>query len=368
MLAKKSVGVIGTMVQAVEASTKPKEDAAELQKMTKPSPKTPWESLLQHERGWIVSMQSQLGFPWFCTFMHILGETCTGDGLVVFFAILNWCVDNRWGTEAIWLIPISEILNGLIKWTFRHPRPTWVDKSVRQFGHSAAHELSFPSSHAMLTFSLAVYFAHELRSPLPYVYAAMVCFSRVFEGMHYPHDVSVGALIGVGLGAGLLYTLEVVQDMRLFEYSALMRTWLGLMFSFVLLALVFLEFAKIRKFEVPAEWLENATKWLGPGKKLEPAEVPLRLYVGMCGVVGGLAVGESNYMAFAMPTEVLHSISRVVVGLAILLSIFLSIRALDKVIQPYSRLGALSLCYLRFASVPPIILIIAPAAFRFFGI
>jgi undecaprenyl-diphosphatase len=61
---------------------------------------------------------------------------------------------------------------------------------------------SFPSGHSAsaATFAVAVGdLAPPLRLPLATA-ASVVCFSRVYTGVHYPGDVVAGALVGAALG------------------------------------------------------------------------------------------------------------------------------------------------------------------------
>jgi membrane-associated phospholipid phosphatase len=61
---------------------------------------------------------------------------------------------------------------------------------------------SFPSGHTAAAFAFATGAGRELAwaGPPLYALAALVGYSRVHTGVHYPLDVTVGALAGVALG------------------------------------------------------------------------------------------------------------------------------------------------------------------------
>ena len=61
---------------------------------------------------------------------------------------------------------------------------------------------SFPSGHTAAAFAFATGVGRELAwaGPPLYALAALVGYSRVHTGVHYPLDVIVGALAGVALG------------------------------------------------------------------------------------------------------------------------------------------------------------------------
>jgi undecaprenyl-diphosphatase len=59
---------------------------------------------------------------------------------------------------------------------------------------------SFPSDHAVLFFSLAtcIFLISRKFGMVAYLYAFfVVCFPRIYFGLHYPTDILVGAVIGV---------------------------------------------------------------------------------------------------------------------------------------------------------------------------
>lgn len=65
---------------------------------------------------------------------------------------------------------------------------------------------SFTSSHAVNHFALATFFYFTLKpyihrwAKLFFVWAGIIIYAQVYVGVHYPFDVSAGALIGFTLG------------------------------------------------------------------------------------------------------------------------------------------------------------------------
>jgi membrane-associated phospholipid phosphatase len=94
----------------------------------------------------------------------------------------------------------AEGLSTLLKGVFDRPRPSVVDPAVHPLV-AVPHNGSMPSTHAASAFAaaLAVGLVHpRLRWPL-LALAALIAFSRVWLGVHYPTDVIAGAALGAVL-------------------------------------------------------------------------------------------------------------------------------------------------------------------------
>ena len=94
-------------------------------------------------------------------------------------------------------------VNQLIGAAWLRPRPFAHHDVTLLLSHSA--DASFPSDHASGGFALAIV-VWQTRDRwmrrlgwLMIALAALLCFARVYSGVHYPGDVLAGALIGSGV-------------------------------------------------------------------------------------------------------------------------------------------------------------------------
>lgn len=93
-----------------------------------------------------------------------------------------------------------------LRFFFPRERPYGIFPEVRQLGIALTGN-SFPSGHAQSAWLVAVVLgAHWRRFLLPLtLFALLVCYSRLYCGMHYPLDVIMGASIGISVGSLMLY-------------------------------------------------------------------------------------------------------------------------------------------------------------------
>jgi undecaprenyl-diphosphatase len=75
---------------------------------------------------------------------------------------------------------------------------------------------SFPSGHAATSFAAAVVLALALPALAPafFVLAALVGFSRLYVGVHFPLDVLAGAALGAAVATALLLLARILRRSR----------------------------------------------------------------------------------------------------------------------------------------------------------
>jgi undecaprenyl-diphosphatase len=133
--------------------------------------------------------------------------------LVIAVAISGFSWTRPWlWTRVGVAILISESVSGLLKdWIARDRPPLANPDPMPLVSLPATH--SFPSGHATVSFACATTLAlavPRLRAPL-YTLAALIAFSRVYVGVHYPLDVLAGATLGVGLAIALRMLGAILQ-------------------------------------------------------------------------------------------------------------------------------------------------------------
>ena len=97
---------------------------------------------------------------------------------------------------------LAWLLSSLAKAAADRPRPYQVipDAVLRQ---QPAHGTSFPSSHTTIAVATVIALLPFLPRPLAraaIVFAALVAWSRIYLGVHYPLDVIGGAGLGLVVG------------------------------------------------------------------------------------------------------------------------------------------------------------------------
>jgi undecaprenyl-diphosphatase len=109
------------------------------------------------------------------------------------------------------------VLDGVLKLGFNRPRPSIFVPSV----HTVSS--SFPSGHAMsaaIVYTTVAYLAARLHKRkwarwlvmmTAFIVIALISFSRLYLGVHYPSDVLAGIAIGLAWAGFCMAILEAIQ-------------------------------------------------------------------------------------------------------------------------------------------------------------
>ncbi len=103
--------------------------------------------------------------------------------------------------------------HNILKEIFHRPRPCAVLPDVVTHVRCSATSFSFPSNHASNIFTAATMTSLCFRNSTlcALAFAALVGYSRVYLGVHYPFDVLAGAVWGVLMGCiGYLLYRKVI--------------------------------------------------------------------------------------------------------------------------------------------------------------
>ncbi|MBR4442756.1 MAG: phosphatase PAP2 family protein [Clostridia bacterium] len=137
--------------------------------------------------------------------------TLAGDETVflVVCVVVLWCVCKQ---EGYYLLSVSlggVVVNQWLKIVCRVPRPWVQDESftIVESARAGAGGYSFPSGHAQNAVGIfggaAAWTKRKAVRAAAVTLAALVCFSRMYLGVHTPQDVVVGAATAIALAAAL---------------------------------------------------------------------------------------------------------------------------------------------------------------------
>lgn len=149
---------------------------------------------------WMQSTMPQLE-----SFFQFISTLGLEEFYLALLPLLYWSVHKELGRALAYVFLFGNVLNVMIKQSFRQPRPFWLDPSLEKFADSG---YGVPSGHVQFTTTIYLFIAAWVRRRwlwlLAFALIIVMAVSRVYLGSHFVHDVIAGFLLGLLVLAGYL--------------------------------------------------------------------------------------------------------------------------------------------------------------------
>lgn len=138
-----------------------------------------------------------------------------GDNFYLFiFPVLYWCLNKPLAVRLAYLFFLGyDFFNGFLKDLFQTPRPS--DRALTVLIEEPSY--AFPSGHAQGSLIFWGYLALAVRRAWFWIAALalvlLISFSRLYLGIHFPHDVVGGLLIGLAVLALFVWLLPQITPL-----------------------------------------------------------------------------------------------------------------------------------------------------------
>jgi membrane-associated phospholipid phosphatase len=216
--------------------------------------------------------------------MKLFSFLGTEDFFVLALPILYWCVDSLLGLQVAIILMLSTSLNSAFKMAFHGTRPYWYSPSVR--GMAVETSFGVPSNHAQSAMAIWGIMAAYLRKWWGWLVAVLLILliglSRLYLGVHFPHDVVLGWLIGaLILWLVLRFWNPVTAWVK--KQSAnrqILIAFLASLVSFFLPAIPFV-WLKVTNWQPPQAWAAYATQAISLQDAATTAGTLFGLLVGL---------------------------------------------------------------------------------------
>ncbi len=306
------------------------------------------DTILQGGIAFILAFQA-LG-SWLVLPMKFFTFLGSEEFFLLVLPALYWSVNTGLGARLGAILLFNSGLNDTLKLVFHGPRPYWFSAQVK----ALAFEPSFgiPSGHAQMSVSLWGMLAAYAKRPWAWAAAIfmmlMVGLSRLYLGVHFPHDVLLGWLIGaLVLWAFLRWSDALAAWVK--TKSLGMQVGLAFALSMLLLAASTVAFISLQGWALPVEWAENALKAGSAQEEIAPVSLDNALTGAgaLFGFLAGLAWITSRG-GFKADGKLAQRVMRYALGLVGLLILWYG---LGLIFPREATFVAYLLRYLRYALV-----------------
>jgi membrane-associated phospholipid phosphatase len=219
------------------------------------------EKILNLGITWNIFLQS-LG-SWLKAPMEIFSFFGTEYFFLLLLPALYWCIEANTGLRVGIILLLSTSVNDTLKMAFHGPRPYWISTDV--IGYASETSFGVPSGHAQIAVGVWGMLAASIRKWWGWLIAILIILligiSRLYLGVHFPHDVILGWLIGALL---LWLVLRFWKPVTVWLTKMGLRQQILVCFlsSLVLILFSLIPFLwlKTTNWQPPQAWAQYATE------------------------------------------------------------------------------------------------------------
>ena len=167
------------------------------------------QELLQFDKEFFIYLNG-LGTPQWDNLFQFISHKLSAVPLYLFLLILSY---QKFGLKrtlvllisVALLITVTDQLSNFFKYGVARLRPCHDPEIIpvmRLVKSYCGGQYGYFSAHASNAFAIAVFFGSILKSSIKYIgaflvlWAALVAYSRIYLGVHFPLDIITGAVIG----------------------------------------------------------------------------------------------------------------------------------------------------------------------------
>ncbi len=183
----------------------------------------------------------------------------------LFVPLIYWSVDEALGLRLGYILLTGSTVNELFKLLLHGPRPYWVSSDVKPL--AAESSFGVPSGHSQVSAGfwgvVAVYTGRAWVFVGAILLVTLIGLSRLYLGVHFPHDVFFGWLLG--FQTLWLFTRlwnPVARRLKALPLGKQIGLACAVPMGMLLLS-VLLRF-RLSGFALPEAWGENAVRGGGP--------------------------------------------------------------------------------------------------------